>query len=299
MYWDYGYFKPTKRRNVKGGIKLQSRAGGKNWWSKKWIDALTSVSVSSRLSRGRSYARSGQVLSVDIKSGVINSRVQGSRRSPYAVTIEIKPLTAHQWKTIGKAIGSKAAYVAHLLNGEMPETIEEVFRSASISLFPQTSNDLKTDCSCPDWSNPCKHIAAVYYIVGEEFDRDPFLLFKLRGLEREALLNLISEFQRGSASSGAVGKKISQKSKKTKSSQTASVLPADPTSFWGTPLPMPGISIPYEVPHMHGAHVRLLGNFPFWRGAENFVDSVTTLYPAASEFAVAILATEQPEPPAE
>src|SRR5438128_9744848 len=84
-------------------------------------------------------------------------------------------------------------YAAKLTSGEMPNDIETVFRSASLSLFPEKRKDLKTDCSCPDWSNPCKHVAAVYYLLGEEFDRDPFLIFKMRGLARDELVGLLGK----------------------------------------------------------------------------------------------------------
>ena len=86
------------------------------------------------------------------------------------------------------ALGRQALFVAKLLAGEMPQDIEPVFREVGLSLFPAKLGDLETDCSCPDWSNPCKHIAAAYYLLGEEFDRDPFLIFTLRGLGRDALL---------------------------------------------------------------------------------------------------------------
>ena len=82
-------------------------------------------------------------------------------------------------------LSQQVIFTAKLLAGEMPQDIEQAFTDAGLSLFPAQSKDLDTECSCPDWSNPCKHIAAVYYLLGEEFDRNPFLIFKLRGMERE------------------------------------------------------------------------------------------------------------------
>src|SRR5204862_3418808 len=97
------------------------------------------------------------------------------------------------WKRVVKALGGQAVFAAKLLAGEMPQDIEKVFADVDLSLFPEKAKDLTTDCSCPDWSNPCKHVAAVYYLLGEEFDRDPFLLFRLRGLSREELFARLNE----------------------------------------------------------------------------------------------------------
>src|SRR5207244_1185349 len=96
-------------------------------------------------------------------------------------------LSNRDWAKLTKTLIGQARFTAKLLAGEMPVDIEQVFRDARLSLFPQRRDDLKTSCSCPDWSNPCKHVAAVYYLIGEEFDRDPFLIFQLRGLTREEL----------------------------------------------------------------------------------------------------------------
>src|SRR5262249_43445463 len=146
-----------------------------------------------RLQRGRSYARHGQVLSIDIGKGEVNASVQGSRPTPYSVKIQVQPLTPEQWKAVASTAAGQAVFASKLLSGEMPHEIDAAFRKADVSMFPSDSRDLKTECSCPDWSNPCKHLAAVYYLLGEEFDRDPFLIFKMRGMDREGFLALLGE----------------------------------------------------------------------------------------------------------
>lgn len=195
MSWRYNdYFPPSKPKAVKGGIKAESQRGGfgKSWWAKRWIAVLESFNIGARLGRGRSYARRGQVSSIDIKKGVVEAKVQGSKAKPYSVTIKISPLSRTDWDKLGQALSTQALFAAKLLAGEMPQDIEEAFQKAGLSLFPRKLQDLSTDCSCPDWSNPCKHIAAVYYLLGEEFDRDPFLIFRLRGMEREEFLNSLT-----------------------------------------------------------------------------------------------------------
>jgi uncharacterized Zn finger protein len=176
------------------GIKAQSKRGafGTGPWAKRWIAVLEAFALGTRLSRGRSYARSGQVTEIAIELGGVRARVQGSRAKPYDVTIRMRELTSTQWQAVGAAIAADVRLAATLLAGEMPADIEPAFAAADVSLFPTSVSEMKTACSCPDWSNPCKHIAAVFYLIGEEFDRDPFALFAVRGLERAALRDLLA-----------------------------------------------------------------------------------------------------------
>ncbi len=180
-YWPR--YEATRPIEVEDGIRAKSKRGKfvANWWADRWIRALKPLMDPARLSRGRSYARRGQVIDIDVAPGVVRSQVQGSRRTPYKVEIRLKPLSDSQWDKVLDRLAEQAIFAAQLLNGEMPPDIEEVFDAARVPLFPISGNDLRTDCSCPDWANPCKHIAAVYYLLGERFDEDPFLLFELRG----------------------------------------------------------------------------------------------------------------------
>jgi uncharacterized Zn finger protein len=186
-YWPR--YEPTRPIDIEDGIKAKSKRGKfvKNWWADRWIAALKPLMDSGRLSRGRSYARRGQVIDIDIAPGQVMSQVQGSRRTPYKVNIQLRSLRDQQWDKVLDALAEQAIFAAQLLNGEMPADIEEVFEAVNVPLFPVSRGDLKTACSCPDWANPCKHIAAVYYLLGERFDEDPFLLFELRGRSQEEI----------------------------------------------------------------------------------------------------------------
>ena len=128
-----------------------------------------------------SYAQHGHVRDLKVGPGKVEAKVSGRRTQPYKVTIQLRTLTQAQWKKVIEMLGDRAAFTANLLAGEMPERLTEVFEQCGLSLFPRRIRELKTSCSCPDWANPCKHIAAVYYLLGERFDADPFLLFELRG----------------------------------------------------------------------------------------------------------------------
>ncbi len=186
-YNDYWPSYSSSPIQVEDGIKSKSQYGKfvENWWADRWIKALRGLMDSRRLSRGRSYARRGQVLQIDVEAGAVSARVQGSRRTPYRVEIALQPLSDRQWEAVLDALSEQAIFSAQLLNGEMPPEVEQVFDGIGVPLFPASRRDLNTDCSCPDSANPCKHIAAVYYLLGERFDEDPFLLFELRGRSQD------------------------------------------------------------------------------------------------------------------
>jgi uncharacterized Zn finger protein len=276
-------FKPSVPRKAKGGIKAQQSRGAfaESWWAKRWIAALESFHIGARLGRGRSYARSGQVLSIDIEKGKVKAKVQGSRPKPYEVTIRIKTLSASDWQKLTKSLSRQALFLAKLLGGQMPGEIERVFNTAGLSLFPDELKDLQTDCSCPDWSNPCKHIAAVYYLLGEEFDRDPFLIFKMRGMSREELLKLL-----GSAG----GKKGRRKNIRTLTVpddtkdqvSRPGALPSDSSKFWGEGGLPDNFFKEVQIPPVPAALLKRLGSFPFWRGQVRFLDALEPVYIQAS-----------------
>ncbi len=195
----YSDFVPTKPIAAKDGIKAHSQRGSfaKNWWAERWIQALERLVDSGRLSRGRSYARKGQVLSIEETKTGIAARVQGSRPAPYKIVIQVSPLSDAQWEKVIDALAEQAIFTAQLLAGEMPQDIDAAFRAAGVSLFPAKGGDLTTNCSCPDYANPCKHVAATHYILGERFDEDPFLLFRLRGRTQEQILQGLRQRRAG------------------------------------------------------------------------------------------------------
>jgi uncharacterized Zn finger protein len=191
---------------VEGGIKAKSKRGaiGEQWWSRRFITVLDSYGMGSRLQRGRSYARRGQVLEFTLATGKVAARVQGSRPSPYQVSITVRPLTAAQWRDVESRLSSQALFRARLLAGEMPAEIEEVFASCGTPLFPESSSDLTMSCNCPDWGVPCKHLAAVCYVLAEAFDTDPFAMLAWRGKGREDLLAALRGKTAGPAPGGAL-----------------------------------------------------------------------------------------------
>jgi uncharacterized Zn finger protein len=194
---------------VEGGIKAKSKRGaiGEQWWSKRFIAVLESYGMGGRLQRGRSYARKGQVLEFTLSTGTVTARVQGSRLDPYEVSIAVRPLTSAQWTEVESRLASQALFRARLLAGEMPAEIEEVFAACGTPLFPQAARDLDMSCSCPDWEMnwgmPCKHLAAVCYVLAEAFDTDPFAMLAWRGKGREELLTALRSVGKGAGRGSA------------------------------------------------------------------------------------------------
>ncbi len=180
----------SRPRRVEGGIRARSKRGaiGEQWWSRRFIDVLESLGMSGRLARGRAYARAGQVIGFELATGYVTAQVQGSRPKPYRVRIQVLPLTARQWQRAEAALAAQALFRAKLLAGEMPHEIEDVFADCGTPLFPRSAADMEMSCSCPDWGVPCKHLAAVCYVLAEAFDEDPFGMLAWRGRGREELL---------------------------------------------------------------------------------------------------------------
>jgi uncharacterized Zn finger protein len=188
MSWQQ--WETARPRRVEGGIKAKSKRGaiGSQWWSRRFIGALESYGMSGRLARGRSYARAGQVIEFALAKGKVTAKVQGSRVKPYEVRLGVTPLSAGQWDRVCERLASAALFRAKLLAGEMPHEIEEVFADCGTPLFPEDVDDLDMRCNCPDWEVPCKHLAAVCYVLAEAFDADPFAMLAWRGKGRDDLL---------------------------------------------------------------------------------------------------------------
>jgi uncharacterized Zn finger protein len=280
------YFPPSRPRDVEGGIKARSKRGQfvKNWWATRWIEALVKLMNPGRLQRGRSYARRGQVASIEEKKGRILAKVQGSRRSPYKVTIEVEALSDEAWERIIDQLATQAIFTAQLLAGEMPQDIEDVFASAGASLFPDRSADLLTDCNCPDWANPCKHIAAVHYILGERFDEDPFMIFRLRGRTQEQILEALRQRRSGQF----------DLDEEAFEEEPELVIPLTETldHFWDLTESLEGISVTIKPPAIAMPLLKRLGEANFVRSAP-LQEQLGPVYDAISRKAVEIAFGEE------
>jgi len=184
------YYPKSTPRPVEDGLRAKSTRGqiAGTWWSTRFIEVLESTGMGSRLTRGRNYARRGQVLTLELGAGQVTASVQGSRPRPYRVRIGVTAFGKEQWSRVEERLADDAWFVAQLLAGQMPPDIEQVFTDLGLALFPSRAGDLSLDCSCPDWGVPCKHLAAVFYLLAERFDDDPFQILAWRGRDRDDLL---------------------------------------------------------------------------------------------------------------
>jgi uncharacterized Zn finger protein len=164
---------------------------GTTWWGRLWINALERLGddYEFRLHRGKKYAEEGVVSHFSVSPGTIKAKVHGKKT--YEVTLALPALTTTQWERALEGISLESRFLASLLAGEMPQGLDELFRLAGASLYPRVPKELQSHCTCPDWANPCKHVAAVCYIMAEVLDRDPWILFDLRGRTQEEILTAL------------------------------------------------------------------------------------------------------------
>ena len=270
------------------GLKIKK--AGTTWWGARWIAALERFSgdYASRLGRGKTYARAGRVHDLIVAPGSVTAQVTGSRPRPYVVTIEIETLDAGGWGRVTGAMAARAEFTAELLDGRMPEAIDEAFSAARQHLFPTRQADLETSCSCPDWANPCKHVAATHYVLGEAFDRDPFLLFELRGSPRAEVLEALRRSRRDPRPRPARPQALPAAGVKLGRIRAAEY------DGWRAEVPRLGISL--EPSRTPGALLRSLGAPASWTRAEAPADLLApTVAAIAARTREAALA--EPAPP--
>jgi uncharacterized Zn finger protein len=167
----------------------------REWWAQRWIDVLESFGWRRRLERARNYVREGRVLQLTFEQTQVKAMVQGTAPDPYAVSLGLDPFSGEQWQYVLEELSHRAIFAAKLLAGEMPQNIEEAFTASGLSLFPLSKFDIHSRCNCPDPVNPCKHIGAVYYLLGEYFSRDPFILFQLRGYTKSQVMDALKQLR--------------------------------------------------------------------------------------------------------
>lgn len=185
---------PIRVPRFAAGIRAQeSRTGaGRSWWAGEWTHRLEAMGLKGRLGRGKSYALSGQVVSLSIAGPHVAARVQGTRPDPYDVTLDFRTPEPAARARLVAALRAEPMLVARLLADDLPQDVEAAFRREGYDLFPGGKlgpgrYDMTTACNCPDYANPCKHTAAVLLLLGEEIARRPLTLLELRGILSEEL----------------------------------------------------------------------------------------------------------------
>ena len=256
----------------------------KTWWGEEFLNALEGCMDAGRLARGRGYAAPYRRKEFAIRN--INHHFGVYKTPYYAVKIEFEKVAAARWKTIVKRLGSNADWVTHLILGEVPPTIEKAFAGSGVKLLPRTGKEIRSSCSCPDWANPCKHVAGVYFHVAALLDRDPLLLFELRGMDRRQLRQAVAQSEFGAALVGDAGAGDPDLAAAVREPRipavavSGSVAPAsDLRAFWrGRPLPRE-VTAEGQAPPVSALLLRREGDYPeFWPRNTSFIEAMAAVY---------------------
>ena len=185
----------TLSNNTNSGITAigDDGLGQQPWWVEQWMELINGSRFKKRLERAWGYAREGHVTSIRFEGRRVHARVQGTGEDPYKVKLWLDVLNDEDWGYVLEALAQKARWSAQLLAGIMPSDIERAFAASGKRLFPFKLQEVRSECTCPDKANPCKHISAVYFLMGDRFSEDPFVLFQLRGRNRAKLLEDLAE----------------------------------------------------------------------------------------------------------
>ena len=237
----------------------------REWWSQRWLELLDSYRFKKRLERGRIYARQGNILSIEFQGAKVIAKVQGSEAQPYTVSLYLDSFTDEEWSYVVETMSKKAIIPAKLLAGEMPQNIEEVFTSNGLSLFPFTLSDVHSKCTCPDKANPCKHIAAIYYQLGDRFSEDPFVLFQLRGRNKEKIISDLRQLR------GASVETVDVETPQTDDATIDSYIPLKIDSFWEYNQPLES-SLVVIAPSVNETVLETLGSIPLAKDEEKIAN---------------------------
>ncbi len=254
------------RNEVKAvpGAQVRAKTLGTTWWGQRWIEALerSSRDVVARLGKGRAYARDGHVHGLHIKPGKVTATVTDDELDSYAVSLNLEVFEPRAWHQIMQAMSQQALFAAQLLNGEMPRDIDRLFRSCGKSLFPANSHEIDADCTCEDWSSPCKHVAATHYVLGEALDHDPFLLFELRGRTKEQVLAGLNHLRATGESGSAHASAALEMQAPVASFMPLAQISAQP--FERNTVDLPVLSFNFDSAPLPGALLRTLGAPASW-----------------------------------
>jgi uncharacterized Zn finger protein len=264
----------------------------RTWWGQKFISALESFTDSGRLQRGRSYSGDSRILNFEISNGTVSGTIRGNvnpyfgvyKEPIYGTEIKMTAIADQDWVKIIEKMASKASVVSRLLLNEVPENIEDSFTAVSKNLLPHSRKDFKTECSCPDYSNPCKHIAGLCYRLSSELDQDPWLLFEMRGISKADLQSELAKSPLGKALASELGSEDMLEIKPTTSYFTkpqTSLCTEVPTlkQFWQGQKRLPQ-AIPFTTPnHVSAIAIKKQGDYPpFWQKDSSFIETMEELY---------------------
>jgi len=263
---------------------------GRTWWGERFLEALERFTGEARLKRGRAYASNGRIIDYGIEQGTVKAKVRGSinpyfgvyEEPIYDTRIRITQIEPGDWSRVIERITTRADLIIKLLQQEMPDEIEEAFTAEGLHLLPHSKSDFKTSCSCPDYENPCKHIAGVYYLLARDLDRDPFVLFSMRGLPRKSLQAELLKSPLGKILASSLTPNVPEPEPSPSFHTRPTKRPADASAshraFWTGARRLPPVEpvSPIRVPALV---VKKQGDYPpFWQKDGSFIEVMEELY---------------------
>ncbi|MGH9625729.1 MAG: hypothetical protein ACRD6B_18155 [Bryobacteraceae bacterium] len=213
-----------------------SKTWARNWWGAAWVEKMERLAEPKRFADGEQYVRSGRLQALRFDGHIIAARVEAPDEPPYNVRIFFDPFSRGQWESLLAQVRDRAALASSMVSGNLPLEMQTAFSKAKLRFMPERYADLHLECACPDWLKPCKHQIAVWLKFAREFDRQPFLLFELRGLKRPEFLTLLQSRQ-----SAAVAEPEEEAFPEITIPPKPEALPADPAAFWSAPE-LPAVS---------------------------------------------------------
>ena len=262
----------------------------RTWWGQRFITALEKFTDPARLARGRTYARTRRIQSHTLRNGKVTAKVEG-KINPYfgvyeipiyTTSVQMTAISQAQWSKLIQRFAGQADIVSQLLMHVMPERIENIFTDLGLHLMPRDEHDFKTNCSCPDFYNPCKHIAGVCYFLAAQLDHDPFLLFELRGLSRDRLRQELAKTPLGKTLAKALTAEelapqpvTSYYTRPNKTSPST----VDYDHFWNAEKRLPTTLEPLPPPGLPAVLIRKAGDYPaFWEKDQSFIEIMSEFY---------------------
>lgn len=265
----------------------------RTWWGQRFIAALEAFTDPARLARGRGYANESRIKSWKLEKCAMTAKIRGNvnpyygihEEPEYQTKIALKAIPAGDWALLIRYLGSRAAFVSRLLLDEVPDGIEKPFATLDLHFLPHSAKDMSTACSCPDYYNPCKHVAGLCYFLAAQLDRDPFLLFELRGLPRKELFRQLRETPLGKALATAREQEeipfAPSTSYFTRPEPLAPPEPPDWRSFWEGGKRLPDALEPAGAAPVPALLVRKGGDYPeFWTRDPPFPATMAAVYKA-------------------
>jgi uncharacterized Zn finger protein len=306
---------PEKARKVRGGLKLTGEWPMRlSWAAAAWVEGVSKVAASDALAQGVEYARGAQTRTFTIELGRVVAEVQGRQYRPHQAVLKFATLSDTQWHAVESAMTEQAVFAAKLLAHEVPDTIQTVFDPLGLRLYPAlgvagSEEDLKVSCTCGHTTPWCKHVVCAALLLAERMDKNPFLVFTLRGLPGDELLERLRSRRAAAQGGDMFAQSLSQRltamgpvpspalrdaadfpdeegATPAPASTAAAPLEACLPNFWDMGPGLDALETPLKAPEVSHALLRRLGPSPFKEGKFPLVGLLATCYETISKSAI-------------